>query len=114
MAETCSQILGYHLKSLEKEARALSTHVAADIGLGQSTLEKTESTLGKFGTSFNTLGDTLNDMYANQRVAGNKEDELRRSVVREITAVKEILSHVRTNTHSHTKEIKNLQWQAND
>ena len=35
-------------------------------------------------------------------------------MVREITAVKEILSHVRTNTHLHTKEIKNLQWQANE
>ena len=114
MAETCSQILGYHLKSVEKEVWALTTHVASDIGLGQSTLEKMETTLDKFGTSFNTLGDTLKDMYANQRVTGNKEDELRRSVVREITAVKEILGHVRTNTHTHTKEIKNLQWQANE
>ena len=70
MAETCSQFLGYHLKSVEKEVRALSTHVAADVGLGQSTLEQMEITLDKFGTSFNTLGDTLKDMYASQRQQG--------------------------------------------
>ena len=59
-------------------------------------------------TSFNTLSDTLKDMFASQRTSGNKEEELRKAVVREKTATKEILSHVRANTNGHTKEMKNL------
>ena len=51
----------------------LASHIAADVGLVQSTLGK-ESTLDKFGTSFNTLGDTLKDMFASQRTSGNKEE----------------------------------------
>ena len=33
-------------------------------------------------------------------------------MVREITATKEILSHVRANTNGHTKELKNLLWEV--
>ena len=112
MVETCSQILTYHVKAVEKEVRTLASHIATDVGLGQSSLDQMETTLDKFGTSFNTLGDTLKDMFASQRTSGNKEEELRKSVVREITATKEILSHVRPNTNGHTKELKKLTWEV--
>ena len=112
MVETCSQILTFHVKAVEKEVRTLAAHIATDVGLGQSTLDQMETILDKFGTSFNTLGDTLKDMFASQRTSGNKEEELRKAVVREITATKEILSHVRANTNGHTKELKNLLWEV--
>ena len=112
MVETCSQILTYHVKAVEKEVKTLASHIATDVGLGQSTLDHMESTLDKFGTSFNTLGDTLKDMFASQRTSGNKEEELRKKVVSEITATKEILSHVRANTNSQAKELRNMVWEV--
>ncbi len=57
VVETCSQ---FHIKAVEKEVQVLASHIATDVGLGQSSLDKIESTLDKFGASFNTLGDTLN------------------------------------------------------
>ena len=35
-----------------------------------------------------------------------------KAVVREITATKEILSHVRANTNGHTTALKNLLWEV--
>ena len=105
-------MLTLHIKAVEKEVRTLASHIATDVGLGQSTLDKMASSLDKFGTSFTTLGDTLKDMVASQRTSGNKEEELRRSMVREITATKEIPRHVRANTNGHAKELKNLIWEV--
>ncbi len=35
-------------------------------------------------------------------------------MVREITATKDILAHVRANTNGHTKELKNLIWEVSE
>ena len=59
-------------------------YIERDVDLGQSTLDSMESTLDKFGTSFNTLGDTLKDMFASQRTSGNKEEDLRKRVLNEL------------------------------
>ena len=95
-----------------KRGEALASHIAADVGLGQSTLDHMEPTLDKFATSFNPLGDTLKDMFASQRTSGDKEEELRKKVVSEITATKEILSHLRANTNSQAKELRNMVWEV--
>ena len=51
----------------------IASHIATDVDRGQSTLDHMESILDKFGTSFNTLGDTLKDMLeARKKSSGRR------------------------------------------
>ena len=114
MKDTCIQIMGHRVKAVEAEMKDLSGHVAKDVDLGQSTLDHLQESLSKFGDNFVTLSDTLKDIFSSQRTSGNREEELRRKVVAEVSSAKEILQHIRTNTNSQNKVLQNALWEIQE
>ena len=114
VTETCTKLMSHHFVCMENQLKCLSKYIAKDVDLGQSTLDSMEFTLDKFGTSFNTLGDTLKDMFASQRTSGSKEEDLRKTVISELAGLKEVLGHVRSNTNSQMKEMRNVAWETRE
>ena len=112
--ETCIKLLSHHVNCMEGQLKSLSKYIERDVDLGQSTLDNMESTLDKFGTSFNTLGDTLKDMFASQRTSGNKAKDLRKRVLNELVGLKEVMGHVRTNTMNQVKELRSATWETRE
>ena len=80
----------------------------------ETTMDKVSTALGGFATSVGTLADTLKDMAANQRTAKNVGDDQQKKMVNELYQVQETLTHIRTNTMSTSKEVKNCTWQLSE
>ena len=112
--ETCTKLLSHHVNCMEGQLKSLSKYIERDVDLGQSTLDNMESTLDKFGTSFNTLGDTLKDMFASQSTSGNTEEDLRKRALNELSGLKEVMGHARTNTMNQVKEMRNATWETRE
>ena len=120
-AETVMKIQSKSIEGIELEIKHLLAYVEKEINVGQNvmdsvetTMDKVSTSLGGFATSVGTLADTLKDMAANQRTAQNVGDDQQKKMVSELGQAREMLTHIRSNTMSTSKEVTNCTWQLSE
>ena len=70
--------------------------------------------LGTFSTAMETLSTTLKDLAADQRSQNNQTGHIQKKVISELSGIKDLVSHVRSNTLNTAKEVKNGNWQLSE
>ena len=122
MAETVMKIHSKTIEGFGEEIKhLLLAYVEKEINVGQNvmdsvetTMDKVSTSLGGFATSVGTLADTLKDMAANQRTVKNVGDDQQKKMINELSQVRDLLNHIRSNTMNTSKEVKNCTWQLSE
>ena len=80
----------------------------------ETVVSKVGESLEGFTNTIGTLSTTLKDLSADQRTQNNQQDDLQHKMHYELQGIKDLCNHVRSNTLTMCKELKNVQWQVSE
>ena len=96
-------------------------YMEKESNIHQNSMDQVETVVSKVGESLEgftntigTLSTTLKDLSADQRTQNNQQDDLQHKMHYELQGIKDLCNHVRSNTLTMCKELKNVQWQVSE
>ena len=96
-------------------------YMEKESNMHQNSMDQVETVVSRVGESLEgftntigTLSTTLKDLSADQRTQNNQQDDLQRKMHYELQGIKDLCNHVRSNTLTTCKELKNVQWQVSE
>ena len=121
MADSLGRLLLEQSRSFETQKQEMLQYMEKESNIHQNSMDQVETVVSKVGESLEgftntigTLSTTLKDLSADQRTQNNQQDDLQHKMHYELQGIKDLCNHVRSNTLTMCKELKNVQWQVSE